>query len=168
MSRINIFKIVISHICTFRNIKKGRVDYLALTFMLLLPAIISTILVFDNIADIRSHISDLLTFVSITGGFLFNLLALIHVVIEKVNSTESGNIVKKKYAKEIHSNISFGILVAIISTIVLILYSFPTPFKGIELLSVNTSQWFIYFTLLVFTLNLLLILKRIFTILDNP
>jgi hypothetical protein len=168
MSRINIFSIIKSHFSTFKNIKKGGVDLTGLVFMFGLPALISSLLTYYRLANICSHISDLLTYVSITGGFLFNLLALIYSVIEKINLSLIDDAVKKAYSKEIHSNIAFGIFIAIFATVLLISFSFKTPFLSLEPFLVNATLWSIYFTLLVFTLNLLLILKKIFIVLDNP
>jgi sterol desaturase/sphingolipid hydroxylase (fatty acid hydroxylase superfamily) len=133
-----------------------------------LPITISSLLVYFKVAEMNTHISYLLTFVSITGGFLFNLLALIHSVIEKVNAKPDEDEVKKLYSKEIHSNIAFGIFIAILASIVLIAFSFKTPFLRIESIIVNFTLWWIYFTLFVFLLNLLLILKKVFILLDNP
>lgn len=169
ISRINVFNIIKAHFCTFKNIKKRRVDFEGLIFMFGLPIALSSLLLWCyDISELKFHVSDLLTFVSITGGFLFNLLALIYSVIEKVNQSLDDDHIKRIYSKEIHSNIAFGIFIAIFSTILLIAFSFKTPFLKIELVIVSLTSWWIYFTLFVFILNLLLILKKIFLLLDNP
>ena len=49
---------------------------------------------------------------------------MIYSIIEKVKEKFPENAVKNVYAKEIHSNIAFNILLAMLCSLLLIIYSF--------------------------------------------
>ena len=136
----------------------------------------------------------MLTAVSIIGGFLFGLLGMIVNVIEKVKREHSDNIVKKVFAKEIHANIAFGILQSLGTLLAIVVYGFlPATNKGYKLNEVwkalhfkgfsvqaainwfHTSTfsaeiavaWVTYFLLISFFLTLLMIVKRIFIVMNS-
>lgn len=168
ISRINIFNIIRAHWNTFRNISKQKRDWAGLILMFFFPAAAASLLFYTSGIVLYNHISDLLTFVSIIGGFLFNLLAIIHTILEKVSNDPNSDVVRKLYAKEIHANIAFGILVALITSFLLVLSFFECPDVFQKIKGFNVLGWALYFFLILFLLNLLLILKKIFIVLDNP
>ena len=173
LTRINILTIIVDHFKTLRRINtpSSGMSWQDIVLFLLLPIGVGTILTVLQV-DIRPYIGNLITAVSIFGGFLFNLLAIIYSQIDKmraeIDQTENRMTkIRKKFVREIHANISFNIVLSIFLVITLILYS--VEMKGmvfikavsIALLGVN------YFLLLLFLLTLLMVLNRVYILLKK-
>jgi hypothetical protein len=141
-----------------------------------LPLVLAILITYFNLFDLRGQVANLLTVVGITGGFLINLLALIYNVIDSVRKEYPADAVKTIYAKEIHANISFGIVLSMFCCLLLLIYGLklPSSFKSwlstypqILPITKQVIEGFLYFLLGIFFLTLLMIIKRIFTIMDN-
>jgi hypothetical protein len=120
--------------------------------------------------DLSKHVADLITTVSIIGGFLFNLLAIIYGLMDKLEEEASNNILKKIFAKEIHINISFNILLSLFLLIALIIYSYlgEVVFAKIwQKISYYALKSTIYFLIILFFLTMLMILNRIYILLKR-
>lgn len=173
LTRINILTIIVDHFRTLRRIDQpsSGIGWQDVLLFLLLPITVGIALTMLRV-DIRPYIGNLITAVSIFGGFLFNLLAIIYSQIDKMRAEADraeSNLarIKKKFVREIHANISFNIVLSIFLVITLILYS--VEIKGIAfagavnmaLLGVN------YFLLLLFILTLLMVLNRVYILLKK-
>lgn len=175
--RINFYKIIRDHLNTLRRIDTNRNEMSFWDFILFifLPLIIAMILAYFRIS-ITSHITDLITAVSIIGGFLFNLLAIIYGLMDKLTSdshaiapeSEIGKL-KRLFIKELHVNISFNILISLFLLICLIIYSY-IPNEQCELWAIGI-HWvltvLIYFLSILFFLTMLMILNRIYILLKK-
>lgn len=185
--------VVFAHIRTLRTLGKPGVNISDLLFFFGLPAVIALPLSYCCLAELHTKGSDILTAVSIIGGFLFGLLGMIVNVIEKVKREHSDNIVKKVFAREIHANIAFGIIQSLACVLSMIAYGFLTPSGKDKTLSafwdsvknkasfesilewIRSSSfslevavaWINYFLLISFFLTLLMIVKRIFIIMNS-
>lgn len=117
--------------------------------------------------DFSEQTSNLITAVSILGGFLFNLLAIIYSVLDQLKRDAVGNDLKQIFVKEIHINISYGILLSIISAVFLVVYDFgtcyPYKFNWLKDLMLVLN----YFLLIHFLLTLLMILNRIYILMTK-
>lgn len=166
LHRINIIKIVRDHFKTLRNVNStsSLPTFWDFILFVILPLIVSYFLARYNIL-LDKHLTDIITAVSILGGFLFNLLAIIYSVIDKIKEDAASDELKKIFVKEIHINISYNILISILSVISLILYSYTQTYcvrlLNIVLLGIN------YFLLINLFLTLLMVLNRIYILLKK-
>lgn len=167
ISRINIWKIVNDHIKTLRNINSvsegiSRPDLL---LFFIFPGIMSAILTYKEIR-INNKITILITAVSILGGFLFNLLAVIYGLMDKLKTDAADNELKSRFVKEIHVNISFNIFLSFLLILLLIMYSYQAEsvcFSIFDYIFTGT----LYFLLILFLLTMLMILNRIYIIMKK-
>lgn len=163
LTRINILDIIRSHFKTLRAV--GQLSGIAtmdLIIFLLVPIIASVYLSFNDMG-FKSLTSDIITAISILAGFLFNLLAIIYTSIDKIKINGLNSEIRKQFVLELHSNISYNILLSIFIIPFLLLYKLDIDECWIEkiLLGIN------YFLLFSFFLTLLMVLKRIFILLDT-
>ncbi len=166
--RINITDIIREHLKTLRSLNqtsKG-IYFPDLVLFFLLPIFISLWLTYKHI-DLTEQISNIIAAIAILGGFLFNLLAIIYGAMDKLKVDATNNKIKKKFIKEIHSNISFCILLSIFSTVCLILYSYKLPDYCIYIFIKNGLLFINYFLLLLFLLTLLMVLNRVYVLLKK-
>ncbi len=168
LSRINCFKIIRNHFLTLRKLgqESKTIYWQDFILFILIPFSISIVLSVLKIG-FKSQITNLIAAISILGGFLFNLLAIIYNSMENLKKDATENEIKKIYTKEIHSNISYNILVAIFCIILLLVYNVKLPvFKFYEII-VGLILFLNYYLLLTFFLTLLMVLNRIYILLDK-
>ncbi len=129
---------------------------------------LSAVLVFNGFS-IRPYIGYLISCVAVFGGFLFNLLAIIYSVIDKISkdAIDEKNELKKLFAREIHINISYCILLSILLTITLILHTISIRPGTINVLAKNIVLTSTYFLLINFFLTLMMVLNRIYILLKK-
>ena len=167
-SRINISDIITAHFKTLRAFgqDKGIFWEDAFTFIV---APISVALLFTYFQiHLDNQVANLIAIISIFGGFLFNLLAIIYGYLDKIKTVNS-NDEKKLFANEINANISFCILLSIFTVIILLIYNF-VPFKvnsGYVFYFKNVLLVLTYYSLFLFFLTLLMVLSRIFVLLQR-
>jgi len=173
-SRINILKIIIDHFHTLK-VYKSESKYISISDFLLfiiLPALIASFLSFKDYT-FESQLSNLIAGISIFGGFLFNLLAIIYSQLENIENNnhniEDKNLLKLKeqFVNEIHINISFCIVLSII--IVLTLLMTTIDFSDILYSSVINKiiLGINYYLLLLFVLSLLMVINRVYILLKR-
>ncbi|WP_042723140.1 hypothetical protein [Flavobacterium sp. B17] len=172
-NRINIYKIIKAHYKSLKNLNGNGITFSDIVLFIAIPLFTSTYIGYENIS-IKSQISNLVTALSILAGFLFNLLAIIHNSLGKIkeeNRTQisQDNSLKLKFANEIHANISYNILIAIINVVLLVLYGLNIEFPNKEvnnffLISLNSIC---VFFMIHFLFTLLMILNRIYILLDK-
>ena len=157
-NRIDIIKIIKAHARTLRDLNQKIDDNTIywrdiLTF-LIWPAILSYIFYILKL-NLVSQIANLIAIISIFGGFLFNLLAIIYSYIDKTKSQFTSE-VKRRFASEINANISFCILLSIFIILLLLIFSL-----------LPNNLYIIYYFLILFFLTLLMVLTRVFTLLQK-
>ncbi len=173
-SRINIFKIIIDHFNTLK-VYKSESKYMSLSdfiLFIIFPLIIASFLSFKGFT-FESQLSNLIAGISIFGGFLFNLLAIIYSQLENIennnNKIEDKNLLKLKeqFVNEIHVNISFCIVLSIIIVLTLLLttidfsdFIFSSIIKKI-IVGLN------YFLLIIFLFSLLMVINRVYILLKR-
>lgn len=169
-SRINFIKIIKAHLKTLRSLNQASDLIYWNDFLLfyLIPISLSILLIYFNIS-IKTQVSNLIAAISILGGFLFNLLAIIYNSMSNLKSDALKNEIKNKYVKEIHSNISYNILISIFLIILLIIYNIDIKFNNVSITEgVNIIVEFCTtFLLSHFFLTLLMVLNRIYILLDK-
>ncbi|WP_433632124.1 hypothetical protein [Chryseobacterium cucumeris] len=172
-SRINISKIITAHYKSLSSLNGKGITFSDTIIFIVLPLIISSYLFYKDIS-IKSQISSLITALSILAGFLFNLLAIIHNSLGKIKedikiqNTDS-NSLKLKFANEIHANISYNILIAIISVVSFVLYGLNIELRdqNFNKLLLSSLNFICCFLMIHFLFTLLMILNRIYILLDK-
>ena len=175
--KISIANIIKDHISTLRNNKTRKISYLDITLFFLLPFFISGFIVYLGISLNDALVNALITSLSIFSALLFNLLLLVYDVSEKklylpetTDPVENKRRIKtRELLREIYINISFSILVSIISVSTLLIYFLKVSSCVFLSINICSLQWLlalvIYYLTIQFALNLFMILKRIYILL---
>jgi len=170
LSRINILQIIKDHFKTLRSLnqKTKGIYWQDFILFILVPITISAFATYKNFS-LQNQVTNLIAATSIIGGFLFNLLAIIYGQIDKIKTdadTEQ-NYLKKVFVKEIHINISFGIVLSIILVLTLILYSID--FNGDKLHDIidRGLLGLNYFLITEFMLTILMVVNRVYILLKK-
>jgi hypothetical protein len=126
----------------------------------LVPICVACVLIGFHLIIGKGMTNVLITALAIFAGLLFNLLLLIFDIANKPRPEElklSSN--KKRFLKEIYSNIAYAILISLITIIILLAhYGFLTMGWN---LAQHLSVFIVYFLFGNFVLTLLMVLKRI-------
>jgi hypothetical protein len=169
-SRINFIKIINAHIKTLKSLNQTSKliywkDFLLFYFT---PLLLSFILIYNDIS-IKFQASNLIAAISILGGFLFNLLAIIYNSMSNLKNDAVNNKIKEKYIKEIHSNISYNILISIFLVVFLIIFNIDLKFDCIYFTKIANLiiEFITTFLLTHFFLTLLMVLNRIYILLNK-
>lgn len=174
ISRINILKIIIDHFGTLKSYGSDsrRINFSDLFLFIILPIIISILLVYYGFS-FQEQLTNLIAGISIFGGFLFNLLAIIYSQLESIEKNNEStddmqlHILKKKFVDEIHINISFCIVLSIIIVISLFLSTIDFPIKEYDSIFKNAVNGINYFLLILFLLSLLMVINRVYILLKR-
>jgi hypothetical protein len=166
--RINVGKIIVDHFRTLRRLNDNKVSKWDFSLFVFFPLSVAITFTYFNVG-LSNHITDLITSVSIIGGFLFNLLAIIYGLMDKIKDDAAGNPIKKVFVKEVHINISFNILVSLFLLVVLIIHSYVDHSYTIlwQLMLYKSLTALIYFLLILFLLTMLMILNRVYILLKK-
>ena len=173
--RINIFRIVKDHFGTLRSLnqKNTKKIYWADALLFIgLPLVIAIILSLLDL-NLKNQLGNLIAAVSIFGGFLLNLLAIIYsqmTTIKEHNSKEKDRLkaeLRSTFIKEIHVNISFGIVASITLVVTLLLNTIGFSKALQDMYILTAIQALNYFLLTLFFLTLLMIVKRVYILLDK-
>jgi hypothetical protein len=161
-SKIDVRKIIRAHLATFHDADTtGRASIQDMLVFLGLPIAVAAILTWRNIGVASNQANTLITAMSVFGALLFNLLILIYDVAMRTDYSSGGNArLRIMFVKEIHANIEFAILVAIISIVALVASTLETGHWQLRV-----TGFVIYYLLGVFLLTLLMVLKRIHVLL---
>ena len=162
LSKINIGRIVRDHLATLQDDATGRrmkSDYLVFFG---LPIVVAFFLAFVlNLSVNQGAVGILVTSLSIFAALLFNLLLLIYDVVSKVE--QGSRKLKERYLSQVYSNISFAILVSIVSIIVLLVAYFDLDGSCFAL----ATSFVVYYLVTLFLLTLFMILKRVHILLSR-
>ena len=169
-ARINIIKIIKDHLGTLTSLNSSRkgISFPDLILFIFIPLVIAFFLVYFDFT-FEKQLNKLITAISIFGGFLFNLLAIIYSQTDSIkrDAKTENNKLKIKFVQEIHINISFCIVISIFLVIALLLTTIDIPqlkFAGLirkGIIGIN------YFLMTLFLLTLLMIINRIYILLKK-
>ena len=164
-SKINPKQIITDHFDTFTNHRTGKpmkTDYLVFFGIPLVVAIILVIVCKIKLDHNAGNI--LITSLSIFAALLFNLLLLVYDIVHK----ENNNSTIQEALKQIFANISFSIFISIITIFLLLVdFFFDDVFTSCIYFIASSFDFVIYWFIALFTLTLLMILKRIHSLLSN-
>lgn len=157
LNKINIYQIIKSHFTTLQNDNTNKAEFDDYLTFLLLPIIIATGLLCFDIQLKESAVNIVITTLSILVGLLFNVIVLIFDIIKRDASQK----LKNTILKQLLANISFTILLSIIT----ILFTLATYFE-IETIK-EIATWIVYFLLTIFLFTVLMVLKRMYLLFRN-
>jgi hypothetical protein len=165
-NKINVLQIILEHAATLKehgNSRPSRNDW----FLFFgLPIFASAILVYEQLYLTDAVITALLACISVLTGLLFNVLVLIFSAIRKelpangdTPSIKENKKLKTQLLRETFANISFSVLMGI----VICLLSVIATIHCAKITPIIT--FLLYFSVANFVLTLLMVLKRINTLL---
>lgn len=155
ISKINVWKIIVDHISTLNDHKTKKILRSDILLFFVYPIVAAGLILWLCDSMRPSLVSVLSTSLSIFAALLFNLLLLVYSAIRKDEQLNSKS--RKEFLKEIYVNISFCILISVISIVLILVYS-QIPNNQI---AQYTFSFLIYYFVIVFVLTLLMVLKRI-------
>ncbi len=170
LARINIISIIKDHFGTLRSLNstKNRISWQDLVLFIVTPILIAIILVCKDLT-FEKQLGNLIAAISIFGGFLFNLLAIIYSQFDKIeiDANKEDNDLKKRFVKEIHINISFCIVVSILIVMTLLLSTIDIPKFQYDWLLNKIIIGINYFLMSLFLLTLTMVLNRVYILLKK-
>ncbi len=168
LSRINFIKIIKGHFATLRSLdqKTDTIYWQDFILFFIIPVSTSIFLTLKDFG-FKEQVSNLIAAISILGGFLFNLLAIIYNSMSNLEADASKSKIKKKYIKEIHNNISFNILIAIFTILSLLFYNLDYPNNCYYWVLDRFLIFINYLFLITFLLTLLMVLNRVYILLNK-
>jgi hypothetical protein len=162
INKINCKKIILAHLDTLYDFDTNTRDNGDISLFFIFPILLSIVLIWQDVRINSDAAGILVTIVSIFAGLLFNLLVLLYDSMRKNHDEYDGSIsIKIKFLREISINVSYEILVAIVTvgtTLLCLLENKPIQ----AIMSFFTFYFFQHFTL-----TLLMILKRTYTLLSK-
>ena len=157
LTKINIGRIVTSHLKTLRNDNTGKVGFDDLLTFLILPIIGASCLSYFHIELNDSATNIIITTLSILVGLLFNVIVIIFDIIKR-DSTKK---LKNRLLNELLTNISYSIVISILIITITLLTFIDNRYLKIG------STWFVYFLIGNYFLTVLMILKRMYIMFVN-
>ncbi len=161
-------KIIKGHFGTLRSLSQtsDTIYWQDFILFILFPIIVASCITYFNL-EFQSQITNLIAAISILGGFLFNLLAIIYNSMENLKKDSRKSRIKQKYIKEIHSNISYNILLSIFTVIFLIIYNIDFDLGCITTYINKALTLLNSFLIVSFLLTLLMVLNRVYILLNK-
>ena len=163
MSKINIVNIIGDHTATLKHEHSGKVSVPDFFLFYGLSILLGGVLVYLEIVPNKDIVGVLVTSFSVFAALLFNLLLLVYDIVRKANDTEKLPQLKARFLKELYSNIAYAILVSLIVIILLVTFYMADGHKKTQ----ASLGFFLYSLSAHFVLTLLLILKRVHTLLSK-
>jgi len=163
--KISIAKIVGDHVNTLKDYGSSKYSKPDIILFFFVPFIISAASVYFGLLLNKDLVGILINVFSIFAGLLFNLLVLLYDVISKIsNSVKSkqSNQLKINLLEQVFSNISFEILLSLFNVILL---AVSTLFNS-KIVN-STFSFLIFYLVILFTLSLLMVLKRVHKLLSD-
>ena len=159
--KINVAKIVRDHVATLKSFETDKYRSSDFILFFFFPLLLSGILVYFKFILGKDFINILATSLSIFAALLLNLLLLIYDILRKSDKTDINYKLKATFLKEIYANISFCILISILTIVFLIIASLDI--KELE----SILAFVIYSLVFVFVLTLFMVLKRVHILLSK-
>lgn len=155
LSKLNVTNIIRDHISTLKEYPSTKVSKKDLLFFFSFPLIFSGLSLGFGDVMTGTMVTLLTTALSIFAALLFNLLLLLYDAIRKLEQAKIKHKMRKTFLQELFSNISFCILVAVLSIVLLLIYSQVT-----STVFQNIATFVCYYLVTLFILTLFMILKR--------
>lgn len=170
LQRINIFSIIKDHFGTLKSLnqKSKYINGKDFLLFLIFPVIFAFFLAYKDF-NFKEQLGNLIAAISIFGGFLFNLLAIIYSQLDSIkkDAKKEDNKLKSKFVKEIHINISFCIVLSIFIVISLLLTTIDIPTFSYDWLVTKIIIGINYFLMTLFLLTLIMVLNRVYILLNR-
>lgn len=163
--KINPKLIIIDHLKTLTNNRTGKPMKTDFFLFFGIPIVVAFVfLCLLRIELDGNSVGILTTSLSIFAALLFNLLLLVYDVVRK----EENNPLRHEALKQIFANISFSIFVSIVAVFLLMIdFLFDSFFEKWYFAIGVGVDFVIYWFISLFTLTLLMILKRIHILLSK-
>ena len=158
VDKVDISRILIDHFKTLKDYSTDR--YSRADFVLFLggPAAVAALLLAFYGKLGSSLVTVFVTSLSIFAALLFNLLLLVYDAMRKAESEDAGPAgLRGKFLRQIASNISFAILVAVVAIVSVLVLMFVGRIPN----AVSVVSGLVYFLVTLFMLTLLMVLKRV-------
>lgn len=176
LKRINILDIIFDHFGTLRSLnqKSKLMNWKDFFLFIVFPLSISIYLTCLGY-NFKEQLGNLIAAISIFGGFLFNLLAIIYsqidnlekdAALQKEKSKENFSI-KERFVNEIHINISFCIVLSILIILTLLSTTIDIPVFKYDWIIEKTIICINYYLMSLFLLTLIMILNRVYILLNK-
>lgn len=181
-NKINFYVIIADHINSLRNYDTKKLNKWEVFSFFVFPLFISLLIVFLFNTPITREITNILiTSYSVFSALLFNLLILIYEIIRKGKENEELTNHEEKdatsikpaklkhkemmadFLREIFSNISFCILICVLSIVILLI----TLIQFSCLIVFTLLSILIYYMIIIFIFTLLMVLKRVHILLKT-
>ncbi|QIA76679.1 hypothetical protein [Rodentibacter caecimuris] len=173
-NKINVFVIIKDHLRTLKNYSNGKTSLIDVSILLLLPLIFVIGLAFYKYTINKEFVSLVVNFSSIVTSLLISVLVLIYDQYSKIDTQT----LKKEVLGQLFSNVSYTILMGIITVVFcLLLNIYPTDKTGnyeISAITFSIKEYevsinlmivlftpFILFFLLQMILTLFMVLRRL-------
>lgn len=164
-TKINVLRIISDHIATLKDYNNPRHSRSDIILFFITPFFAGLVLVLFQVLLTKDLVGTLINVFAIFAGLLFNLLVLLYDAISKVEQS-SNSLASLKLRidtlEQIFSNISFKILLALVNVIIL---AISILFNGKEMNFV--FSFLVFYLVILFTLSLLMVLKRIHKLLSD-
>lgn len=161
LSKVNVVDILTDHLDTLRRYgdEDEGVPRGDLVLFVGVPVAVSAAMLFAGLVVSKGVVSVLFTGIAVFAGLLFNLLLLSHTIIRQTVENPRWN-EEVALIREIYANVSYSILISILILGVLLLRFISNNAVHVYIVSAIT-----YVLVVNFLLTLLMVLKRIHTIL---
>ncbi len=157
--KLSVIPIVLRHFGSFRSHRTKGVHFIDWLVQVVMPFALAILFASRGVTVNKDIATIMAAAISIFGGLLFSLMILIYGIVEKIAEEykKTGSTVvaaKKKALEEIFVNVTFSIIVAIATVVILVIATWDhkrlLPF--ITFLALFFSQMFV--------LTLLMIVRR--------
>lgn len=168
--KINVTRIVAAQIRTMRDNSTQKYSIPDLLLFYGLPLVLSIVAPFYRWKFNTDVLNALLTAFSIFAGLLLNLLILVYTFSSQTEHPTALAKTRAVVIRELHDNIAYSILVAIVIVVVAMISVAYLKMHDTPTAPAFTSGWLtgiIIFLTLNFVLALLMILKRIYVMLNQ-
>lgn len=169
ISRLDITDVIRNHVHTMSSVRTGKILWGDILLFYVIPTAIGvTVSKHFPVTMLIGAKGDLLTAVSIIGGFLFALFAYIVTVLDKLQAMNSTSPVKNRFAREIHTNIAYTILISLLSIVLLVCAGFlkEKP-EGWEVMGKQFFFASLYAVLIHFLFSLVMVIRRVYIVVDS-
>ena len=158
LDKVNVTRILVDHLSTLKHHSTKR--YRPADFILFfgVPGIVTGVLVYFYGNLQPTVVSIVATSLTIFAALLFNLLLMVYDAMGKSDDSNRDSFeLRQSFLKEVFSNISFAILVALVSIIMVLTF----VLVACSNLAERILSGVIYFLVTLFLLTLLMLLKRV-------
>jgi hypothetical protein len=157
LDKINVTGIVRQHVRTLKAYRTGAYAPFDFVIFFVCPLVAAAVLVRFRPVLSADLVGVLATSLSVFAALLFNLILLIYDMLNRGNGSGGKGKLKTALLEEIYNNVSFCILVAIVTLLFLL-----ADFLDIRRPIVQEAIAFVvYYLVGVFVLTLLMVLKRV-------